>query len=702
MPPTPGPPSHPDAGVAPGRPCAGSRRAGARPLPRRPGLLRPGGGFRAPEAQPPRRIPRARRPCGRRYRHRPHRRCDGKWTPLQLNQPLTTGDQVFTDVGGQGGAAGRLVDGAAWARIRPHFTRLDDEQIRLRFDHGSMALRVRSAERDRRGRRRDGRGRFPAAACRPLPLRSRTGPALRAMAWSATCCSRPPTVRCRSRPPSAPKSGRRATRNHALPDAVAIPVDDFSEWAQAEIRRGPHARRHRRGRGGAVRDDGRGGAEPVRQLGDPDRLRIVWYPSHVYAGWAPYTYGYWNWVGPWAGRGSTTRPGASRLPLRPLGLDRRPLGLVPGALGRRPVYAPGLVGLGGRRRVHRRAPADGRLGAARAQRAVLPGYPVSGTTGTSSTAIRRTCTCPAYHRADRGWFAPGQSVAYANRGVQGAVSFAPAQSLSSRQPVSSHRPPAQHETARGRPGRQGADAGAPRTRRPDDRSRRAPWPRRRPSVPSRRRVQRAPRAGRRPARCSRAQRPGGPGGRRRARRPGGTCQGRPGRAGAHRTRARRDARRDACRGGHRAADGRSSPAPVRRAARRVQRAGPPCRSRCRWSNPNAPVPLVNPNAPVPLVNKNAPVPLVQSQRARAARDSTQQTRPGTPILVRVAVARSAARRPMRAGTTPRPRQRQAGCAGTRDHRAARRAPASWARAGRRRNRRRDGKRDRRRSAGRRR
>jgi uncharacterized membrane protein YgcG len=25
----------------------------------------------------------------------------------------------------------------------------------------------------------------------------------------------------------------------------------------------------------------------------------VWYPSHVDVGWAPYSYGYWSWVGPW-------------------------------------------------------------------------------------------------------------------------------------------------------------------------------------------------------------------------------------------------------------------------------------------------------------------------------------------------------------------------------------------------------------------
>jgi len=31
---------------------------------------------------------------------------------------------------------------------------------------------------------------------------------------------------------------------------------------------------------------------------EPD-YGAVWYPRSVEVGWAPYSYGYWNWVGPW-------------------------------------------------------------------------------------------------------------------------------------------------------------------------------------------------------------------------------------------------------------------------------------------------------------------------------------------------------------------------------------------------------------------
>src|SRR6185369_2710287 len=65
---------------------------------------------------------------------------DGQWTALQRNQPLTTGDQVFTDLGGRA----VLQIGSSTVRLGENsgltFTRLDDEQIRMRFDHGSMAL----------------------------------------------------------------------------------------------------------------------------------------------------------------------------------------------------------------------------------------------------------------------------------------------------------------------------------------------------------------------------------------------------------------------------------------------------------------------------------------------------------------------------------------------------------------------------------
>src|SRR4051794_1396969 len=59
----------------------------------------------------------------------------GHWTALQRTQPLTTGDQVFTDQDGRA----VLQVGSTTVRLGENsgltFARLDDEKVQLHFDH---------------------------------------------------------------------------------------------------------------------------------------------------------------------------------------------------------------------------------------------------------------------------------------------------------------------------------------------------------------------------------------------------------------------------------------------------------------------------------------------------------------------------------------------------------------------------------------
>jgi len=74
----------------------------------------------------------------------------------------------------------------------------------------------------------------------------------------------------------------------------------------------------------------------------------VWYPSTVAVGWAPYSYGYWNWVGPWGWTWVDYEPWG----FAPYHYGRWAFvgggwGWCPGPIYARPFYGPAFVGFVG-------------------------------------------------------------------------------------------------------------------------------------------------------------------------------------------------------------------------------------------------------------------------------------------------------------------------------------------------------------------
>jgi hypothetical protein len=74
----------------------------------------------------------------------------------------------------------------------------------------------------------------------------------------------------------------------------------------------------------------------------------VWYPNQVAVGWAPYSYGYWNWVGPWG----WTWVGYEPWGFAPFHYGRWAFvgggwGWCPGPVFARPFYGPAFVGFVG-------------------------------------------------------------------------------------------------------------------------------------------------------------------------------------------------------------------------------------------------------------------------------------------------------------------------------------------------------------------
>ena len=76
----------------------------------------------------------------------------------------------------------------------------------------------------------------------------------------------------------------------------------------------------------------------------------VWYPNQVSVGWAPYSYGYWNYVGPWGWTWVDYSPwGFAPFHYGRWNYFGGRWGWCPGPIGGYPVYGPAFVGfLGGR------------------------------------------------------------------------------------------------------------------------------------------------------------------------------------------------------------------------------------------------------------------------------------------------------------------------------------------------------------------
>ena len=364
---------------------------------------------------------------------------EGAWAALVRNQPLSTGDRVTTDK--NGGAT--LQFGSTVVRVGADsdvvVTRLDDQKIRLRFDHGQLAVRVRSE--DVLGElfidtdegawvpHHPGLYRFDRVAHQVLAAQALTGDMLLEAPDSSLPLAAPQRA-------EVWRTGAKQATNYRLVPAVE---DAFGDGALA-----------------ADKSDDRQAAAnataqvPPEMTGAADLARFgtwsvasdgarLWTPAKLPAGWQPYQQGAWSWNAPW---GWTW-------------IDDQPWGFAPFHYGRwlsvhghwawtpgqwgatRPVYAPALVGwLGGAGLAVGDAPAIGWVALA-PEEPVFPAYAVS---ARYWNALTNASVAPANRLAvaisGRAQLVPSGPAAYANRAVPGATLVVPTAALLPRVPVS--------------------------------------------------------------------------------------------------------------------------------------------------------------------------------------------------------------------------------------------------------------------------
>jgi hypothetical protein len=364
---------------------------------------------------------------------------DGTWTTLVRNQPLSTGDRVTTDKAGRA----TLQFGSTVVRVGGDsdvvVTQLDDQKIRLRFEFGHLAVRVRSD--DVLGELFIDTAEGAWVPHHPGQYRfDRSGP-LGLLAAQAGSGDMLLEAADSSLPVAAPqraevwRTGAKQTTHYrmapALQDAFGEAVrlqdqaDDKLNAASAAFHVPPEMT-------GAA-DLARFGAWTSAPDGAP-----VWTPAKLPAGWQPYQQGAWSWIPPW---GWTW-------------IDDQPWGFAPSHYGRwlmskgrwawtpgqwgatRPVYAPAQVGwFGGPALTVADRPAVGWVALA-PDESMFPGYAVS---ARYWAALNNANVAASARRAvaiaGRARLAPAGPLACANRGVPGALAVVAAADLLPNVPV---------------------------------------------------------------------------------------------------------------------------------------------------------------------------------------------------------------------------------------------------------------------------
>ncbi len=364
---------------------------------------------------------------------------EGAWAALVRNQPLSTGDRVVTDKSGRA----TLQFGSTSVRLGADsdvvVTQLDDQKIRLHFDHGQMAVRVRSddvlgelfVETDEGAwvPHHPGQYRFDRAAAHQV---------LAAQAWTGDMLLEAPDS---SLPVAAPQraevwraGAQQATHYRLVPavkdafgDAVLAQdkIDDRQAVASAAAQVPPEMT----------------GAADLARFGTwsvaPDGVR-AWTPAKLPAGWQPFQQGAWSWMSPWGWTWIDDQPwGFAPFHYGRWRMLQGHWAWTPGQWGKtRPVYAPATVGwFGGPALAVGDAPAVGWLALA-PDEAVYPGYAVS---AKYWNALNDASITPPNRRAvaiqGRARLVPTGPIAYANRGVPDALTVVATSALLPHVPV---------------------------------------------------------------------------------------------------------------------------------------------------------------------------------------------------------------------------------------------------------------------------
>lgn len=269
------------------------------------------------------------------------------WTAARLNRPLTSGDRLWT----ARGARAELHIGNAGLRLNGEtsftLSTLDDRRVQIQIAQGTLEVHVRQLYDDESfevltpnftvNLLRSGDYRIDVDNDHDFSIAVvRAGTAQLDGSGQAVTVHPGEQVRFAG-------AGNQGTYDVSS----ASGADEFDQWCEARTRREDNAQSAQYVSRGVI---------GYEDLDDYGTWRVyagygpIWVPRVVVAGWAPYRFGHWEWIGPWGWTWVDDAPWGfapfhyGRWVYSPYGW-----GWVPGRIYARPVYAPALVAwVGGR------------------------------------------------------------------------------------------------------------------------------------------------------------------------------------------------------------------------------------------------------------------------------------------------------------------------------------------------------------------
>ena len=261
------------------------------------------------------------------------------WLPAEVNRPLTSGDNLWTDEG----ARAELHIGTAALRLNSRsafqFLNLDDNTVQIRLTEGSLNIHLRAL-----GERETFEVDTPntwVALLRTGDYRIDVNPDNFITRVTVRGGEAEVTGSGQSFPARAGEQARISGSDSLSYDtAGAPPLDEWDNFCSDRNRReerSESARYVSRDMVGYQDLDNYGSWRTVPEYGP------VWAPRTVVDGWSPYHYGHWVWVEPWGWTWVDDAPWG----FAPFHYGRWVYvgywAWVPGPVAVRPVYAPALV-----------------------------------------------------------------------------------------------------------------------------------------------------------------------------------------------------------------------------------------------------------------------------------------------------------------------------------------------------------------------
>lgn len=267
-------------------------------------------------------------------------RQDNEWVAAQRNRPLTRGDRLATDAGGRAelqiGSTTLRMDGQTELTLRE----LDDAQVQVALERGTLALRVRSSEVARELQVLSDAGRVLPQTAGHYRVDVEQ-PSMQLGVWAGSARFDAPDSALDVRAGQRAEFWREGGATHYTWSSPA--QDPFSDWVLAQDR----ADDQRLAALDREVSPEMTGVDDLARYGRWDthpEYGAIWAPTSVAAGWAPYRYGRWTWISPWGWTWVDDAPWG----FAPFHYGRwvqwnGRWGWAPGQYAVRPVYSPGLV-----------------------------------------------------------------------------------------------------------------------------------------------------------------------------------------------------------------------------------------------------------------------------------------------------------------------------------------------------------------------